>query len=408
MNTPLTIFRTATLALLLAANTVAFGDSSKSQAAAKATATAQNGFGLRLLRALDKAQPDGNVFISPASIGAALAMTLNGAGGETQKQMAAALGFDGQSIQSVDDGYKALIPAITQNGSDVQVSMANGLWADRSTTLNPDFQRRCADAFSATSKTLDFHSPAAAGTINHWVSDATHGKITQLVSPSDTSASNIILTNASYFHGKWMSPFSADATRPMPFFSDNGTQSKVPMMYQTEDIGYDEDSGYQIAALPYGGDGRFCMVIVLPKASTTLTPLMAHLNDKTWPEMLSGIEQRTVDIYLPKFSANTRLSLKPALSATGLGEMFSPSADFAKMSSTNDCVGQVLHVARLDVDEKGTVAAAATSVGMMASAMPQMEAPPVLRVDHPFLCAIYDQKTGAILFLGIIRHPGAE
>ena len=203
-------------------------------------AAANTDFGFRLLHILDQSQSAGNVFFSPLSISSALTMTLNGAGGRTEQDMANTLGLGAMTRDQVNKANGLLLPSLASPDPKVKVKIANALWARRGFNLAPAFQERCHQFYDARAESLDFGSPEAVSTINNWVGENTKGKITNLVSHTDIASSTAVLTNAIYFHGLWQMPFDKDATQSAPFMLAGGKEKMVPMMQQEGSFAYSE------------------------------------------------------------------------------------------------------------------------------------------------------------------------
>ena len=367
----------------------------------------ENDFGFSLLRSVD--DHSGNVFISPISVGQAMTMLCDGARGETRTQIAGAMNFAGLGAADVDGASFGLRNAVTGADSSVDLSVANALWADRSVDFRPTYADRCLSIFDAPSTTLDFNSPSAASIINSWVSQNTKGKITSILAPGPIFGAGAVLTDAVYFHGSWSNKFDPQATESAPFTGSAGTSIQLPMMHQTTDFAVMQNNIFQAVKLPYG-NGRISMVIVLPRAGVPLESLSYGLTSDEWRTWLSSMSEYPVDLTLPKFHIDYSTSLASGLKTMGIRDAFGPgAADFEPMSDTAMYVSDVLHKTTLDVDETDTTATAATAIVMAQScAAPSPPiAPIVIRVDHPFLCAIQDNTTGALLFVGYIRDPQA-
>ena len=368
----------------------------------KLVAAANTDFGFRLLHTLDQSQSDGNIFFSPLSISSALTMTLNGAGGQTERAMAKTLGLEAVKLDQINKANGLLLPSLASPDPKVEVKIANALWVRRGFTLAPSFQDRCHRFYKARAESLDFGSPEAVSTINNWVGENTEGKIMHLVSQPDIASSTAVLTNAIYFHGLWQTPFDKDAPQSAPFLLAGGGEKMVPMMQQEGSLSYSETAEGQAVSLPYG-DGRMSLYVLLPKNGRSAQALAKNLDAKTWSARVAGMKPTRLTVFLPHFKAESSEHLKGPLSALGMGTAFERGADFRPMGLSGSFIGDVIHTAVLDVDENGTTAAAATSTAMTAS----IAQPPstVMRVDHPFFLAIRDNVTGTILFEGVIRDP---
>lgn len=359
---------------------------------------ADNCFAFRLFHALDR---DGgqNTLISPSSIAFALAMTYNGAGGQTQKAMQHALGLDGLTLAEVNEGNAALRSAIVQPARGVELSDGNAIWVNRRYAFDPDFVERVHTFYGGEAAALDFRDPASAEHINGWVAQATHDKITRMITASELAKSDAVLMNAVYFRGAWKTPFDRAHTHEAPFHGPGG-DTTVPMMADEVTAPYAEVGGVQLASLPYG-DGAASMVIALPASESSLAALLAKLDEKTWAGWLRALRDTRVDLSLPRFKLEYEAELVPPLASLGMAEAFGLDADFGPMGLSGSFISNVKHKAVMEVNEEGTEAAAATAV-MMARGISRN---PRMVVDRPFFCAIRDNRTGAILFMGAVNDP---
>lgn len=367
-------------------------------------AAADGDFGFRLLNQLTKNQPTGNIFISPFSISEALMLTMNGAGGQTRADLANALGMSALTQDQVNAANSLLLPSLTNPDPQVQISIANALWAERGMPLNPKFVASSKNFYDADASTLDFASPDAAAIINAWVSRNTQGKIPTLVEPSDLAGAAAVLTNAVYFHGKWQSQFSKTETQNGPFYVKKGSVKSVPLMLQEGRFSYLDNGTLQAINLPYGA-GRMSLYVLLPKPGTDVSSAAQNLTQRNFSKWIGAMKPAQVKITLPRFKADYQARLKAPLIALGMGAAFAPTADFSPMGLKGWYISEVIHKAVLDVDEQGTTAAAATGV-IVTRALAVPNEPVEMRVDRPFICAIRDNSTGAILFAGVIRDPG--
>lgn len=364
-------------------------------------AAANTRFGFQMLARLSRSVPDKNVFFSPFSVTNALTLALNGAGGATERDMASTLGLTSMTQDQINHANGLLLPSLENPDPKVELSVANALWANHGTTFAPSFQQRCRRFYGARTQTLNFASPAAADTINGWVKGKTHGKIAQLVTPPDISSATAVLTNAVYFHGQWQRPFEKAATHDGPFTLLGGGTKTLPMMSQSGRCSYLETPQFQAVSLPYG-TGRMSLYVFLPKAGSDLNTFVNGLTARSWEGWVREMKPSEVAMVLPRFKVDYRAKLNEPLIALGMGSAFGPGADFAPMGLHGSFISAVIHKAILEVDEEGTVAAAATAVIMKRGREPRSA---VMRVDHPFFCAIRDNTTGTLLFAGVIRDP---
>ncbi|MDR3622126.1 MAG: serpin family protein [Paludisphaera borealis] len=363
---------------------------------------------------------EGNVFCSPLSITTALAMTSAGARGETAEQMNRTLHLDRLGPQAhadlglwIDSLRASIKDAQQQPGEKDQALqeaglwMANAVWIDEREKLVPDFVALLDRSFRSKARAVDFAHAAAAAreTINRWVEDQTRDKIKDLLKPSVvTSDTVVVLTSAIYFKGYWVHPFSAQATRDDDFRPAKGDPVRVKMMNQTTRLPYFEGEAFQALELPYK-DGSLAMVVLLPKQADGLEALEASLSVENLDSWVAGLKPSRVIVSLPRFTSTVEAELKDVLTKLGMPLAFQGDADFSGITGSRDfAISAVVHKAFVEVEEKGTEAAAATAVvGVRSSAFAAKEI--VFRADHPFLYLIRDTKTGAILFMGRLSRP---
>lgn len=355
---------------------------------------------------------EGNLFLSPGSISTALAMTYAGAAGQTKQQMANVLHF--APDQSVHEGFATLLALLNSTGdrNGYSLSTANRLWGAADYRFEPGFLNLTRDSYRAEIQSLDFkHPEPARRKINAWVEEQTRRKIVDLI-PSGVLKpdTRLVLTNAIYFEGGWMSEFSKQATKKLPFLESATEKRDVLTMYQQEDFPYTEDADAQVLSMPYRGH-ELSMVIVLPKKVDGLADVESKLSDERftgWIKNLRG--SRKVDVYLPRFKLRSEFLLSRTLKSMGMSLAFSDAADFSLVSRSESLmISEVVHQAFVDVDEEGTEAAAATAVLLAPTSAPfEPREPPkpiLFRADHPFLFAIRDNRTGAVLFMGRLARP---
>jgi serpin B len=362
-------------------------------------------FGFKLFKEVLKQDSKKNVFVSPTSVAIALSMTYNGASGETQQAMAKALELQGMSLQDINQANNTLKTSLENADPDVQMSIANSLWAKQGVTFNPEFMQRNQQFYGAKVTELDFAKPEASTIINSWVKENTRGKIDQIVGqiqPNDA----LFLINAIYFKGNWTKKFDKSQTTERPFYLSNGTQKQHPMMSQSGKYRYYENESFQAVSLPYG-KGRLSLYIFLPQKNTSLDTFQQQLASENWEQWTNQFRMRQGSVQVPRFKFDYDIQLNNALKALGMEAAFDGSrANFSNMSSASLAIDEVKHKTFVEVNEAGTEAAASTSVGVMLTSarMPQ-EQPFQMIVDRPFFCAIRDNQTGTILFMGSIQEP---
>ncbi|MEH2240814.1 serpin family protein [Nostoc sp.] len=364
-----------------------------------------NKFGFKLFSEVLK--NDGgqkNIFISPSSVAIALAMTYNGASGSTQQAMAKTLELQGMNLPEINSSYAAALKQLLDNSdAKVQLSIANSLWANQDVSFAPDFLQRTQDFYQAKVSNLNFKDAAAPSIINNWVKENTNGKIDKIVEtikPDEV----LFLINAIYFKGKWSKEFDKNQTAQYPFYVTSGKQKQHPMMSQSGDYRYYESKQFQAVSLPYGKDGKFSFYIFLPKQNSNLKAFYQNLNIENWEKWMTQFSKQKGFIRLPRFKTEYDVTLNDALKTLGMSEAFSSNANFSGMGK-NFAISEVKHKTFVEVNEEGTEAAAATSVGIVATSLREEPEPFRMIVDRPFFCAIRDNQTGSLLFMGSIIEP---
>jgi serpin B len=362
-------------------------------------------FGFDALRELESKRPNGNVFISPASIAVALAMTANGAQGTTRDAILRTLHSDAQPIETFNAANRALAREIA-NTTAVQLSMANALWVQQGLPVDPSFTQTLQAAYSAQAANLDFRNPAALQTINAWVAQHTNNLIQKILDQVDP-ATIVILTNAIAFKGKWTLPFDPKETQPHDFKTANGVVRSVQMMKHSAEYAYANANGLEAVRLPYA-DGTFAMYVVLPQDAGRMQSFLQQLTPDVFTTLTASLRTQRGTIELPRFTITYDATLNTILTKLGMGIAFSNNADFGGIRKGSRMqISEVRHVSFLRIDEEGTEAAAATSVGIRALAA-RIEPPPFhMVVDHPFFVAIRDERSGQILFMGTIGEPAS-
>ena len=364
--------------------------------------TANTTFGFKLFSEVLKQEGNQNVFVSPSSVAIALSMVYNGASGETQEQMAKTLELQGMSLNELNQGNADLKALLENPDSGVQLAIANSLWARQGVPFQPAFMQRNQKFYGAQVTALDFAAPSAIATINNWVKENTRGKISQIVDslkPDDV----VFLINAIYFKGNWAKAFNKSDTANKPFYRVDGSQTRHPMMAQTGRYKYYETDQFQAVSLPYGKK-RVSMYVFLPKKASNLSDFTKTLTAENWQQWMSRFRTQSGSVQVPRFKLEYDVELKKALSALGMSIAFTPKATFDELSTVSTKIDQVKHKTFVEVNEEGTEAAAATSIGIVATSMPMNE-PFQMVADRPFFCAICDDKTGTVLFMGTIVDP---
>ena len=384
---------------------------------------------------------DGNLFFSPYSLSAALAMTYAGAAGNTADQMTDALRFSqpGTEFQRAEfhmtfNALDLQLAEISDGAKSPKLNIANALWLQRDYELRPQFLDTLAEQYGAGLGQMDFTQPegrtAAAGQINQWASEQTAGKIPSVVDadkfgpclPPTWECTRLVITNAIYFKGLWKEKhdFDESDTRDEDFYLETGGTALVPMMRQSTNFRYHETENYQAVELPYQGD-RLKMLVLLPRADRS-DEFASGLGAGTVANFYDAASDRVVQLSMPRFKMEKKVDAKSLLKDMGMTDAFSPAAGVADFSGMADFthpespdtgiyIEDVFQKAFVEVNEKGTEAAAVTAVvgGAVPQSVPPTPLPPVvMKVNRPFIFLIRDHHTGAILFVGRVADPTVE
>jgi serpin B len=403
-------------------------------------ATATNEIAVDLHRQLATASPSGgglatgneNLCVSPYSIQSALAMTFAGADGETRTEMARVLHFpnDGDAVpasfaslqHSLEDMSAKTAELVKESKNSggpsepIMLSIANRLFAQKGYNFREPFLTLVKQNYGAAFEPIDFIADASGATqyINKWVANQTHDRIRDLIPAGaldDTT--RLVLANALYLKAPWADPFSEKATKPEPFHVLESAPVDVPMMRKMDrHFGYANRDGFTAVSLPYiGNDLQF--LVLLPDEVNGLSALESKLTANMLAEC-AKLGTREVDLHLPKFKIEPpTVALAKKFEALGMKTAFDQprgSANFDRMAprKPNDYlyISQVFHKTFIAVDEKGTEAAAATAVAMMAAtALVPKPQPIEVKVDRPFIYAIQHVPSGVCLFLGRVTDP---
>ncbi len=374
----------------------------------KSVARGNNEFALDLFNELRK--EEGNIFFSPYSISAALAMTYAGAKDETASQMTSTLHFTlkDDALHGAFGNLTASLNARSETGG-YELSVANALWGQKGSKFLEGFLELVESAYDAGLHNVDFkRDPEAARLeINSWVEERTREKIQNLLGRGVVNElTRLVLTNAIYFKGDWASQFDEDRTEDAPFYLSKNNSIDVPMMHQTTEFAYMESHDFQLIGMPYVNEA-LSMMVLLPREIDGIGELEESLSWEKLSDCLSEMKKLKVKVYMPRFKMTTGFKLNDPLVSLGMTDAFKPGlADFSGITGNRDFfISAVFHKAFVDVNEEGTEAAAATAVVMAVTGVSKPEPIPVFRADHPFLFLIHDNETGSILFMGRMADP---
>lgn len=362
-------------------------------------------FGLELLQKT-REEEQGAVLISPLSVALALAMTANGAEGNTLAQFEAALG-GGSGYEAVNwtcDGLRKVYQNLT---GSTKCSIANSLWLDPEGQIRDDFVGKCRGIYDAQVFKAELSDAGIVKTLNGWVSDHTNKLIPKIIDRPFDEDTACLLVNALYLKNKWAKEFSPNATCGMDFHHEDGSVSRTDFLsHSSTTLSYLQGEGEQGAVLPYD-DGRLAFFVLLPDLypdSPGLGEWLSALEGDTLVRLVKSREDaKFLQFAMPKFEAEWTGGLIDALSALGLEDAFIPgTADFSNLGENSDgyYISQVIHATKIKVNEKGTEAAAATVVAASGSSGVIEPEGITLVLDRPFLYGIVDLQFGIPLFLG--------
>lgn len=354
------------------------------------------------------ASPGPNVVLSPYSVSAVLSMLDVGAAGETATQIERTLALPGSGAD-LATAYAALLGDDQTHGSSAgnKLTIACSLWGQQGMHFKESFLATLADGYSAPLRKVDFAGDAASATglINQWVLNETEGEIPSLFESRLAASTRLVLANAVYFKGKWATAFDPKATRQRPFTLKDGRRVEVPTMNGTLAVSRGAGNGFSVVELPYQG-GATAFDLLLPDGD--LAELEAQLTPRAVTDALKNLGSAwKVNLHLPKFSVHTSARLDPVLATLGITDAFTPGkADLSGIDGKRDLhVNVVVQKAMIEVDEHGTVAAAATGVGIVTTSV---EVHPTVRIDRPFMFLIRNTVTGSVLFTGHVQDPRAR
>ncbi len=364
-----------------------------------------NQLGMSLLSDAFQAK-SGNVMVSPLSIGLCLAMVESGARGQTQVQMDNVMGIPASQraavIASIPDTVGTILAA---GGEKMRMDIANSVWTNRSISIKESFADLVKDRFRARVTSLDFgNSKDALAQINGWVYDQTRGKIPTILDRID-SGMLMVLVNAISFKANWSVPFLERLTGPKPFTALNGKSKSVPTMFHEARLRYFQDKSVESISLPYNA-GQYSMTIFLPPKGKDFRSFVSEMTAERVTTIFNSGSVATVAYAIPKWKSEFEIYLQDILKKKGMTNAFDAKrADFSGMSTVPSYIDFIIHKTFIEVDEKGTEAAAVTATGMRAGSAVRPEPPKEFNADRPFVYVIMQESTGTICFAGTVTNP---
>ena len=339
-----------------------------------------------------------NVCLSPLSVQMAIAMTATGAEGETQEQMYSTIG------KEICEEAERIVSRFNEESTECELNLANSIWINKRLKVKEDFINSNKSIYNAEIKNIPFDKNAI-GKINGWCKENTNGKINEIIDRID--ANNMMyLINALYFKAPWWNPFRPQNTQKQPFTTADGKVVEADMMKQSFKTSYYIDDTVQIATMPF--QGGFEMIFILPRYKKDLNDAIRHLSAQ-YKSCTDKMEIYKVDFSVPKFKTEFSMNISDILYRMGMERAFGNEAQFGKISDEPLYIDEVIHKTFISIDESGAEAAAVTAVSMRAGAvMPREEKRATMTLDHPFIYAIKDKKTGTIFFVGTVCNPNKK
>ncbi|MFD1926752.1 serpin family protein [Sporosarcina siberiensis] len=365
---------------------------------------ANNTLGFRLIQEIDGDEQN-NAFVSPTSLLMALSMVYNGADGITKEEIAKALKIEGVDASELNKANASLVSMLMKSSEEIQLNVANSIWLNENYHFQEDFSKNNKDYFNAEIQEINIHDNDSVTRINDWVKKSTNKKIEEIVEAPLDPDLVAILMNAIYFKGNWTYEFDEKQTEMRPFYLEDGNAKEVPLMTLQKDLNYMENEDFQAVQLPYG-DGEMSMNVFLPKETSSLDEFTRNLTNENWLNWDAEFSKQEGAILLPKFQLEYEVDLNETLETLGMPSAFKKDAVFTKMIQEDVplWISKVKQKTFIDVHEKGTEAAAVTSVEMVTESAPA-NPPFYMEVNRPFFLTITDDKTNAILFMGWISEP---
>ncbi len=370
--------------------------------------TANNQFAIDMYQQINgqNKQADKNVFFSPYSLSTSMAMLYAAAEGETKAQIQRT--FHYPSLNVLNPNSAALHEQFNKPNPNYQLATANDLWIQQGLRPNQNYLDTVQRYYSGKVTNLDFkNSPEPSRqTINKTIAKYTQQMIPEVLPASSIDTNTVtVLTNAVYFKGDWKNTFAPSEKRPFNKF--DGSIIDVDMMHEQAPYAYTEDAQVQVVQLPYKGD-ELSMLVVLPKAKDKIAMqrVVNTLNAKQISQWNNNLVKHEVILDLPKFKLEESYTMDSLLATMGMAKAFSSEANFSLFSQNIPLsVDAIVHKAVVEVDEKGTKAAASTGITISPISRGYYVNTSTFTADHPFIFMIIDNKTDAILFLGQVNEP---
>jgi serine protease inhibitor len=380
-----------------------------SSLAQAASVSAGIAVGLDILRI----QPSqSNALLSPVVVEGVLIALEEGALGSTKRELLQVLpsNVSAQAFGCMTQEWEMPGTTPKEGAPGLSVRLSGSVWVQEGILLKPDFQRVVRDDLHWHEQAIDFRLDSARGTINSWIARATENKIPELFADRMIDRqTRLVMAATAYFKGKWSLPFDAALTKAGPFRQGDGHDVTAQYMTVEAYFPYADNQKEQVILLPIQGqDQRWALMVVLPREGVTLSWL-ENLESGDWSQWLASTQPRFVNLTFPRLKIRQRIDLEEALKQLGVTELFSPQADLGNLSDDSELfVGAAVSEAVLEVNEMGLEAAAAAGVAIRTLSYRLPPETISMVVDRPFLLAIVDRLTGALLFVGHCQNPGTS
>jgi len=360
--------------------------------------TANNLFAFKLFRDIFFKNKNKNFFISPLSLAINLSLLLNGAKSNTAKEIAESLNLKDFEQDQINTNYQQLIQNLSLSDERVQLFIANSLWGADWVNFYEGFLKQGEEFYQAKLAKLDFSKPSTTKTINNWVNDKTKGKIPTIVDQIDASTILIVL-NAIYFKAEWQKKFNKEKTKLEAFYLPTKIIKLCPLMFSDEKANVLETKVFAATSLPYS-DGRLSLLLFMPK-NLSLEDFCQNLSLEDYQNYFNQ-PWSTSNVAIPKFTLEFEIDLINHLISLGITEAFSNKANFSFVAKTNEPLklNKIIQKTFFMVNEEGSEAAAATLSSTLAAGLPS-----IVLFNQPFFYLIRDNKTGLILFMGVLASP---
>ncbi|MCD8539507.1 MAG: serpin family protein [Leadbetterella sp.] len=339
----------------------------------------------------------GSYFLSPLSLNIALGMLLNGAEGETREEIQKMLGFSDADLAGINASYAELITKLPLVDPKVTNTTANSVWYEKEFSVESTYLDALKKSFNAGVYAEDFSSSATVNKINTWAADHTNDKIKQVLEKIEPHQV-LFLLNALYFKGDWTQEFDEKDTFKAPFYGATREVSQ-DFMFLMKEFGYAENEAFRMLELPYGNE-KYAFVAMLP-VNGSADEMIGGLTREKWEAALGSLRKQKMEVVLPKFKMESSKKLNDVLQSMGMRRAFTDQAELGGISKSGQLfVDFVKQDTYLSVDEKGSEAAAVTTIGVGLTSAPVI---PVFRCDRPFAFAIVEKTSDTIQFIGKVN-----